>query len=160
MDPAILRPVILILLIVVAAYTLLRPKLGNEPGASPVWRPGSVSFYVMAAVLGFYDGFLGPGAGSLMMFALVRLFGYDFLNAAANTKVLNLASNFGSLVLFMATGNVLYAVALPMAICNIAGGFLGAHFAVRGGNRLIRPVFLVVVVALISKVLIDLMKSF
>ncbi len=160
MDPAILRPVILILLIVVAAYTLLRPKLGNEPGASPVWRPGSVSFYVMAAVLGFYDGFLGPGAGSLMMFALVRLFGYDFLNAAANTKVLNLASNFGSLVLFMATGNVLYAVALPMAICNIAGGFLGAHFAVRGGNRLIRPVFLVVVVALITKVLMDLMKSF
>ncbi len=159
MDPVILKPVVLLLLIVVAAYTLLRPKLGNEPGATPIWRPGSLGFYVMAAVLGFYDGFLGPGAGSLMMFALVRLFGFDFLTAAANTKVLNLASNFGSLVLFMATGNVLYAVALPMALCNIAGGFLGAHLAVRGGSRLIRPVFLAVVMALIVKVLVDLLRS-
>jgi hypothetical protein len=95
-----------------------------------------------------------------MMFALVRFFGYDFLRAAATTKVLNLATNFGALVLFMATGNVLYAIALPMAAFNIAGGFLGAHFAVRGGNRFIRTVFLVVVAALIVKVLLDLLKPF
>jgi uncharacterized membrane protein YfcA len=94
-----------------------------------------------------------------MMFALVRLFGYDFLTAVATTKVLNLATNFGALVLFMVTGDVLYALALPMAALNVAGGFLGAHFAVRRGSRFIRMVFLVVVAALIVKVLLDLLKS-
>ena len=93
------------------------------------------------------------------MFALVRWFGYDFLRAAATTKVLNLATNFGALVLFMLTGNVLYAVALPMAAFNVAGGFLGAHFAVRKGSSFIRIVFLVVVVALIVKVSVDVLKS-
>ena len=114
----------------------------------------------MTAIFGFYDGFFGPGAGSVLMFALVRWFGYDFLSAAATTKVLNLATNFGALVLFTATGNVLYAIALPMAVFNITGGLLGAHFAVRGGSSLIRKVFLVVVVALIVKVLFDLLQSF
>jgi uncharacterized membrane protein YfcA len=97
--------------------------------------------------------------GSVMMFALVRLFGYDFLRAAATTKVLNLATNFGALVLFIATGNVLYAIALPMAVFNIVGGFLGAHLAVRGGSRFIRTIFLVVLTVLIVKVLLDLLKS-
>ncbi len=94
-----------------------------------------------------------------MMFVLVRLFGHDFLSAAATTKVLNLATNFGALVLFMVTGNVFYAIALPMAAFNIAGGFLGAHFAIRRGSRFIRTVFLIVVVALIGKVLFDFLKS-
>lgn len=159
-DPAILRPLLLVLLSTMAVYTLTRPKLGKNPEADAALRQGGMSFYALTAVFGFYDGFFGPGAGSLMMFALVRLFGYDFLSAAATTKVLNLATNFGALVLFMVTGNVLYAVALPMAAFNVAGGFLGAHFAVRGGSRFIRTVFLVVVAALIVKVLLDLLKSF
>ena len=159
-DPAVLRPLLLVLLSGMAAYTLTRPKLGENPeGAAPL-RQGGPGFFALTAVFGFYDGFFGPGAGSVMMFALVRFFGYDFLRAAATTKVLNLATNFGALILFMATGNVLYAIALPMAAFNIAGGFLGAHFAVRGGNRFIRTVFLVVVAALIVKVLFDLLKSF
>ena len=94
-----------------------------------------------------------------MMFALIRLFGYDFLNAAATTKVLNLATNLAALLLFMATSNVLYTVALPMAAFNVVGGFLGAHFAVRRGNRFVRSVFLAVVAALIVKVFLDLLKS-
>lgn len=158
-DPAILRPLLLVLLSTVAVYTLTRRKLGEKPDAGAPLRQGGTGFYALTAVFGFYDGFFGPGAGSLMMFALVRLFGYDFLSAAATTKVLNLATNFGALVLFMVTGNVLYAVALPMAAFNVAGGFLGAHFAVRGGSRFIRTVFLVVVAALIAKVLLDLLKS-
>lgn len=159
-DPAVLRPLLLVLLSGMAAYTLTRPKLGENPEAAAPLRLDGPGFFALTAVFGFYDGFFGPGAGSVMMFALVRFFGYDFLRAAATTKVLNLATNFGALVLFMATGNVLYAIALPMAAFNIAGGFLGAHFAVRGGNRFIRTVFLVVVAALIVKVLLDLLKSF
>src|SRR6185436_13759497 len=102
----------------------------------------------------------GPGAGSVLMFALVRWFGFDFLRAAATTKVLNLASNFAALVLFMMTGNVLYAVALPMAAFNVAGGFLGAHLAVRRGSRFIRSAFLLVVVVLLAKIVFDIVKVY
>jgi len=158
-NPGVLRPLLVILLTVVAIYTLTRPRLGTNPDATALLRPGGTSFYAVTAVFGFYDGFFGPGAGSLMMFALVRLFGHDFLGAAATTKVLNLATNFGALMLFMMTGNVLYAAALPMAAFNVAGGFLGAHLAIRKGSPFIRTVFLVVVSALIVKVLADMLIS-
>lgn len=158
-DPVVLRPLLLVLLVSMAVYTLARPKLGENFDPLPVVRL-SGSFLSLCAVFGFYDGFFGPGAGSVMMFALVRWFGYDFLRAAATTKVLNLATNFGALVLFVVTGNVLYAVALPMAALNVAGGFLGAHVAIRRGGRFIRTVFLAVVAALVAKVLVDILKSY
>lgn len=158
-DPVVLRPLLLLMLSVMAIYTLTRPKFGVNPEVVAPLKQNGRTFYAVTAVFGFYDGFFGPGAGSVMMFLLVRLFGHDFLSAAATTKVLNLATNFGALVLFMVTGNVFYAVALPMAVFNTAGGFLGAHFAIRGGSRFIRTVFLIVVAALIGKVLYDLLKS-
>ena len=158
-DPTLLRPLMLLMLGGMALYTLARPKFGERDGTAAPLRQGGGAFYGVTAVFGFYDGFFGPGAGSVMMFVLVRLFGRDFLSAAATTKVLNLASNFGALILFMQTGNVFYAVALPMAAFNVAGGFLGAHLAVRRGSRFIRTVFLMVVVALIVKLLFDLLKS-
>ena len=158
MDPVVLRPLLVVLLCAMTVYTLTHPKLGENADCAPI-KQGGPRFFALSAVFGFYDGFFGPGAGSVMMFALVRWFGYDFLRAAATTKVLNLTTNFGALVLFMLTANVLYAVALPMAAFNIAGGFLGAHLAVRRGSRFIRTVFLVVVVALIVKVFVDVVKS-
>ncbi len=158
-DPTMLRPVLLLMLGGMAIYTLARPKFGERAGAAAPLRQDGSAFYGVTAVFGFYDGFFGPGAGSVLMFLLVRLFGHDFLSAAATTKVLNLVTNFGALILFMMTGNVLYAVALPMAAFNVAGGFLGAHFAVRRGSQFIRTVFLIVVVALIAKILFDLLNS-
>jgi uncharacterized membrane protein YfcA len=158
-DPVVLRPVLLVLLIGMAAFTLSRPKLGKAR-LTAAMKQSSAGFYGLIALFGFYDGFFGPGAGSLMMFVLVRWFGHDFLRAAATTKVLNFASNFAALWLFMLTGNVLYAFALPMAAFNVAGGFLGAHIAVRQGNRFIRTVFCIVVGALIAKVLADMVRSF
>ena len=157
LSPGVLRPILLTILVLMAIYTIARPTLGQSDGTSV--KPPSWLLLPTAAVFGFYDGFFGPGAGSVLMFVLVRFFGFPFLQAAANTKVLNLSSNFCSLVLFMLTGNVLYAVALPMAAFNVAGGFLGAHFAVKHGNRFIRVVFLVVTSALIAKLLFDLLKS-
>ncbi len=156
-DPALLRPLLLVILTTMVVYTLARPRLG-EVGSHHPKKPDAI-FYVVVAAFGFYDGFFGPGAGSVLMFCLVRFFGHDFLSAAATTKVLNLTTNLGALLLFIATGNVLYAVALPMAVFNVMGGFLGAHLAVRRGSRFIRAVFLGVVILLISKVLRDLLKS-
>ena len=157
-DPVVLRPMLLALLSGMAIYTLTRPRLGEQSQVATPLHQDGVSFYLVTAVFGFYDGFFGPGAGSVMMFVLVRLFGHDFLSAAATTKVLNLSTNFGALVLFTVTGNVLYAIALPMAAFNVVGGFLGAHLAVRRGSRFIRIVFLVVVAALIGKVLFDFLR--
>jgi hypothetical protein len=156
-EPTVLRPLILVMLAAVAIYTLTRRNFGSAPG-----RRGRLEFEgpgvsVLSGVVGFYDGFFGPGAGSFLLFGLVRLFGYDFLGAAAASKVLNLATNFGALVLFVATGNVLYAVGLPMAACSIAGGLLGAQLAVLQGSRFIRWMFLLVVVALIARLSYDLL---
>ena len=157
-DPVLLRPCLVLLLSGMAVYTIARPKLGATTGPAAL-RFGSLGFFTIAGAIGFYDGFFGPGAGSIMMFLLVKLFGHDFLSAAATTKVLNLATNFGALVLFAMTGNVLYAVALPMAACNVAGGWVGAHLAIKRGAWFVRTVFVVVVTALIGKVLLDLMSA-
>lgn len=158
-DPTLLRPLLLLMLGGMAVYTMARPRFGERDGAVLHVGQNRDAFYGVTAVFGFYDGFFGPGAGSVMMFVLVRFFGHDFLSAAATTKVLNLATNAGALMLFMKTGNVLYTVALPMAAFNVAGGFLGAHLAVSRGSRFIRIAFLAVVFALIAKVCVDLLNS-
>lgn len=157
-DPEMIRPLLLLILGGMAVYTLVRPKLGERSAAKTPLKSEGALFFAVAGTFGFYDGFFGPGAGSVLMFALVRLFGHDFLSAAATTKVLNLSTNFGALVLFIATGNVLYAVALPMAAFNVIGGFLGAHLAVRRGSRFIRAVFLVVLTLLIAKMAFDMLQ--
>ena len=156
-EPGLLRPLILVMLGTVAIYTLTRRNFGSKPGRGVRLEIEGPGVAALAAVVGFYDGFFGPGAGSFLLFGLVRLFGYDFLGAAAATKVLNLATNFGALMLFVATDNVLYAVGLPMAASSIAGGLLGAQLAVRQGSRFIRWMFLLVVAALIAKLAYDLL---
>jgi uncharacterized membrane protein YfcA len=156
-EPGVLRPLILVMLGAVAIYTLTRRNFGSKPGRRVRLEIEGPGVAALAAVVGFYDGFFGPGAGSFLLFGLVRLFGYDFLGAAAATKVLNLATNFGALMLFVATDNVLYAVGLPMAASSIVGGMLGAQLAVRQGSRFIRRMFVLVVVALIAKLAYDLL---
>ncbi len=156
-EPGVLRPLILVMLGVVAIYTLTRRNFGSKPGGGVRLEIEGPGVAALAAVVGFYDGFFGPGAGSFLLFGLVRLFGYDFLGAAAATKILNLATNFGALMLFVATDNVLYAVGLPMAASGIVGGMLGAQLAVRHGSRFIRRMFLLVVAALIAKLAYDLL---
>lgn len=155
LDPEVIRPVVVVLLVIVAVYTLVRRNFGGHPGQGPLLRHEAIALPALAGLAGFYDGFFGPGAGSFILFGLVRWFGYDFLGAAAAAKVLNLATNFGALVLFAATGNVLYVVALPMAACSIVGAFIGAHLAIRRGAPFIRAAFLLVVAALIGKLAWD-----
>lgn len=158
-ESGVLRPLVLVMLGAVAIYTLTRRNFGASPGRMLRFEIEGPGVAVLAAVVGFYDGFFGPGAGSFFLFGLVRLFGYDFLAAAAATKVLNLATNFGALMLFLSTDNVLYAVGFPMAVSSVAGGLLGAQLAVRQGSRFIRRAFLLVVALLIGKLLYDLLAQ-
>lgn len=148
---ALLEPVILILLVAVSVYTFVRPDIGRlHAPAFSVHRERSLGI-VMGVVLGFYDGFFGPGMGSFLIFAFVGLFGFDFLSASASAKVINFATNLSALILFAATGHVLYQYALPMAACQIAGSLTGTHLAIRGGNRIVRLLFLFVSSALILR---------
>ncbi|HWH47265.1 MAG TPA: TSUP family transporter [Burkholderiales bacterium] len=158
-ESGVLRPLILVMLGAVAVYTLTRRNFGSSPGRTVRLQIEGPGVAALGAVIGFYDGFFGPGAGSFFLFGLVRLFGYDFLGAAAATKVLNLATNFGALMLFVTTDNVLYAVGFPMAACSVAGGLLGAQLAVRQGSPFIRRAFLLVVALLIGKLSYDLLAQ-
>jgi len=146
-----IRPAILIVLIAMAAYTWLRPDLGAIRGAGlpAKWRIPAA--WALGAALGFYDGMLGPGTGSLLVLLIVAVFGCEFLEASALAKWINGASNLGALLWFAPAGSVLWGLALPMAAANLAGGLAGSRLAMRGGNRWIRKVFLAVATVLIGR---------
>ena len=105
----------------------------------------------IGALVGFYDGFFGPGTGSFFVFFLVRVAGYDFLHASASAKLLNTASNLAALVLFALTGHVWWHLVLAMALSNMVGSLAGTHLALKHGTGFVRIVFMVVVAALIAK---------
>lgn len=145
------RPLVLGLLVVMAIYTFWRKDFGSLHAPRLAGRREVLTGLVLGAAMGFYDGFFGPGTGSLLLFAFVGLFGYDFVAASASAKLVNVATNLASLLYFATTGQVLYQVALPMAACNILGSTLGARMAQRHGTGFVRVLFLVVVSAFILK---------
>jgi len=111
-------------------------------------------------VLGLYDGFFGPGTGTLLVFFFVRAFSLDFLHASAAAKLVNIASNAAALLAFAATGNVLWLLGGIMMVCNIAGSLLGSHMVIRRGAAFVRRAFLLVVGALIVKTAWDAVKNY
>lgn len=149
----VVRPLVLWLLVAVAIYTWLKPDFGRQARAT-TWtaRHALLAALLAGSLLGFYDGFFGPGAGSFMIFAFVRLFGMDFLHASASAKVVNAATNAGALLLFAPQGHVLWTLGLGMAVCNIAGAQLGSRLAIRHGSGFVRAVFLVMTTLLIAKI--------
>lgn len=151
LDPALLRPGILLVLVLLAVYTGWKPELGVRAEGGLSGRRQVVMGALLGAMLGFYDGFLGPGTGSLLVMALIAVFGRDFLQASAAAKFVNGMSNLGALVAFAVAGLVIWKYALPMAACNLAGGLLGSRMAMASGNRWIRRVFLIVAWALIAR---------
>ena len=102
---------------------------------------------IISSLIGFYDGFIGPGTGSFLVVAFISILGFDFLHASANAKMVNIASNLGSITLFVLKGKIIWAIAIPMAFCNALGGWIGAKLAIKKGNSFIRVFFLIVVVA-------------
>jgi uncharacterized membrane protein YfcA len=108
-------------------------------------------------VIGVYDGALGPGTGSFLVFTLVGLLGYAFLEASAKAKIANVATNLGALVVFAPGGHVMVKVGLVMAAANLLGGYVGARTAVRLGSGFVRVVFIVVVSAFIVRLSLQLL---
>ena len=115
-DPASFRPLILVILISIAIYTYFKKDLGTRSGQTVRMPKQYVYGSLMGILIGFYDGFIGPGTGSFFVFLLVRWLGYDFLNASVAAKLLNLSSNAAALVLFALKGHVWWHLALPLAL--------------------------------------------
>jgi uncharacterized membrane protein YfcA len=150
-----LRRALPFVLVVLLVYMLAKKELGTTHAPGLTAGKERAAAIIGGTVLGFYDGFFGPGTGSFLMLFFVRVFGYDFLHASASTKLVNVATNLAALSLLGASGHVWWSTGLVLAAANIVGGLIGARVAVRYGARLVRKAFIVVVAALTIKTFYD-----
>ncbi|MFD4141351.1 MULTISPECIES: sulfite exporter TauE/SafE family protein [unclassified Streptomyces] len=154
----VLRPVIMVVLLAVAAFVMLRPSFGTATDA--VRRRVGRTRAAMAVVLvgggiGFYDGLFGPGTGTFLVLALTAVLHLDLVTASATAKIVNVCTNAGALAMFAYQGTVLWQPAALMAVFNLAGGTIGARMALSKGSEFVRGVLLVVVFSLVAKLGFD-----
>lgn len=154
--PEVLRPLVLILL-VAAAVVVVAVRPSERSAAEPSERRGDWIWAGAALGIGAYDGFFGPGTGTFLILVLVMLLHRPLTRATADAKVVNFGSNLAAVAFFASRGSILWSLALPMAGAQLLGGFLGAHLAVRQGDRFIRAVVVLVVLALVVKVARDIL---
>lgn len=147
-----MRPMVLLLLIVVAIYTWFKPDLGKFENLKHQSGRRVQIAALAGTVIGFYDGIFGPGTGSFLMLILVASLGYAFITASAIAKVVNVATNVGAILVFGIHGAVIWQIGIIMGTANITGAVIGSRLAIKGGSTLVRKVFLIVTVALIIKV--------
>jgi uncharacterized protein len=148
MSSELLKPIILVLMLGIALYTFFKKDLGQEEKLkvqAPLWG------LIIGMSCGFYNGFVGPGTGSLLVFGFVSVVGYNFLSGSAISKFINVVADVASLVFFILNGFVLFKLAIPMMLCNMLGSFLGSRMAILRGNAFVRRFFLVVILALLAR---------
>ncbi len=146
-----LSKIIPIMLIGIFLYTLFSPKMG-EVDKHSIIKP-NLFYCIFGLILGFYDGFFGPGTGSFWTIALVALMGLNLKAATARTKILNFTSNIVSVAVFIVGGKIYWMVGLLMAIGQILGAYLGSTLVVKKEIKLIKAFFLTVVGATIIKLI-------
>ncbi|MFH2107229.1 MAG: TSUP family transporter [Chrysiogenia bacterium] len=160
LSPDFLRILLIILIPLVAALTLANRSLGRENRSQHQSRQRKYSLAALAALLiGFYDGFFGPGTGMFLIFFYTLVLKYDFVTANANTKVVNLASNVAAVITFIINGKIIYAIGIPAACAGVAGNLLGAKLVIKKGSAIIRPIFIFTLVLLFAKILFDLLAG-
>ena len=154
-SPEFLRPLIIVMLILVFFYTLFKRDWGKDAHPQQLTGRKMALSLIMAFVMGFYDGFFGPGTGSFILFAFIML-GFDFIGATANAKAMNFASNIAAAVLFSYFGLVDFSYAIPMGVFMIFGAIAGSRVAITKGVSYIRPMFIIITAILIGKQLLTL----
>lgn len=140
-----MKPLLFVILILLLIYTYFKKDFGQFQSSNMSMKQQYVYAIIISIVIGFYDGFIGPGTGSLLIMAFIAFLGFDFMQASANAKLVNLATNIGSITLFVLKGKIIWAIAIPMAFCNAMGSWVGARLAISRGNGFIRIFFLIVV---------------
>lgn len=151
----LMKPVIVVMLVVVAVYTYLRKDWGDNPVMQEISPKTLLGAVLMALGLGFYDGFFGPGTGSFLIFGFLFL-GFDFVTAAGNAKVLNFMSGIGAVFSFTMSGTVIWTYGLIMGAAMLCGAYCGARLAIKKGAGYIRPLYLLVTTLLIGKQVYEL----
>jgi len=152
----VLRPVVLVLIIAMAIYTFVKKDFGAVTRPLHIGKRERVLSVLIGGAIGFYDGLFGPGTGSFLIFLFIRCFAFDFLQASASSKFVNLATNVAALIFFVPAGKVLYGIALPMAASNMLGAYTGTRVALTRGTGFIRILFLCLLVVLIVKLGYDM----
>ena len=152
LDTSLLTMAVPIALIGIAIYFLFAPNLSDTDKAARL--PFGLWVPVMGFVIGFYDGIFGPGTGSFFTIGFVTLFGLGLTRASGNTKALNLVSNLAALAIFIPAGDVVWPAAGAMAVGQLAGGYIGARTGIRYGAKLIRPLVVVISIALAIRLLL------
>jgi uncharacterized membrane protein YfcA len=149
----VLQAVMPVLLVAIAIFFAVKPNLND---LDTVRRMTPFLFgLTLVPLIGFYDGVFGPGTGSFFMLAFVTLAGFGMLKATAHTKLLNLGSNFGALIVFASFGATLWKIGLLMGVCQFLGAQLGSRLAMRIGAKLIKPLLVIVCIAFAVKLLSD-----
>lgn len=150
-----LKTSMMVLLPVIAIFILFKKK--NMEDVNTVDKLSHKVVVVLSTVIGFligmYDGFFGPGTGTFLILAYTSLMGFDFRTACGNARMVNLASNFAALVVYIAAGKVLYMVAIPATLCSMMGYWIGAGLAIKNGAKFIKPVMLCVITGLFIKII-------
>ncbi|MDD5786300.1 TSUP family transporter, partial [Campylobacter lanienae] len=153
-DASVIKYLIPIFLIAILIYTIFSPKLGESDSQKRINE--SLFYAIFGLVIGFYDGFMGPGTGSFWMFAFVSLLGLNLKSAVANTKILNFVSNIVSLFVFIAGGQILWMLGIIMGFGQMIGAYFGSHMVIKKEIKFIKTIFLIVVSLTIVKLLYDL----
>lgn len=153
----VLRPLVFVLIVGMAIYTFKKKDFGSIQRPLHIGRREKILSVVIGGAIGFYDGLFGPGTGSFLIFLFVRCFAFDFLQASASAKFVNLATNAAALLFFIPAGKVLYSTAAPMAVCNILGAVVGTKLAMKRGAGFVRGLFLCLLVVLLIKLGIDML---
>lgn len=150
LSPDLMKPLMLIMLAAVALYTIFKKDWGSLSTYHKLSSSRLVLFMVLIFAIGFYDGFMGPGTGSFLIFAFLMI-GFDFLTAAGNAKFLNFGSNIAALVMFVLLGQIHYAYGIPMGIAQLAGSVCGSKFAIKRGSGYVRTLFIIVTILMLAK---------
>jgi uncharacterized protein len=149
--PDILKWTVLAICVVLAIYTVLRNDLGLREDRRFHPKHEAIAAAGIGAATGFYNGLIGPGTGTIMVFAFVSFLGLDFLKSSAVSKTTNVAADLSSWTVLMLSGYVIWALALPLIVGNMIGSYIGSHLAIKRGQGFVRAVFLVIVLALIAR---------
>lgn len=161
LDEKIFKTMIIFVLPVVAIVILSKRNFGNENLSHTIAKAKAYRYaFLIGILIGFYDGLIGPGTGTFAIMAYCLIMKYDLKTASGNSKLLNLASNYSSLSLFLFSGKIMFHIAIPAVILGMLGNYLGSGFAIKKGAKFIRPTMIVVIVLLFGKIFFDVFGGF
>lgn len=156
MPESVLKIVLLVVLPVTAVFVFRKNALVEKQSGSVSHRRMLLITWIAALAIGCYDGFYGPGTGTFLILVMVGLAKMDMMQAAANTKLINLASNISALAAFLIGGKVVLTLGLAASVFSIAGHYTGSSMVMKNGTKIVKPIILVVLVLLFLKVIFDL----